>query len=195
MTYLSKNAAKVQLFCDISKFIALECDFIQIFLVDEVEGVVVGAVDVEDGDDFSLFADGHNNLAFGGGGTGDVSGELMHVGYDERLVLRPGGAADAFAVGDAGTGDGPLERTEDQFGGSPLVPPRGGGSIGDWFDEVEAGPPEMESGVEYCGDVRHIRNKVRLPGNESVDLRDEGLVRCFFMGFEFGEVGEDAIHF
>ena len=86
-------------------------------MVDGVEGVVVGTINIEDGDDFAVAADGNDYLTFGGRGTGDVPGKLMYVGNDECLVLRPGGAADASVVRDAGAGDGTLERTEDQFTG------------------------------------------------------------------------------
>ena len=63
------------------------------------------------------------------------------------------------------------------------------------FYYVKAGPPEMESLVQDGGCIRHIGDEVGLAGDERVDLRNEGLVRCFFVGFEFGEVGEDTIHF
>ena len=77
----------------------LERDLLQIFLVNKVEGIVVGAVDIEDGDDVAvggvISADGDDYFAVGSSGAGDVSGELMDVGYDERFGLCPGRAADA----------------------------------------------------------------------------------------------------
>ena len=80
-----------------------------------VESVVVGAVDVKDGDDFSVSADGDDDLAFRGGGTGDVPWELVDIRDDERLVLRPSRAADTFVIRDAGAGNWSLKRTENEF--------------------------------------------------------------------------------
>ena len=91
--------------------VLLQNDLFEVFPVDGVEGVVIGAVDVEDGYYFAVAADGHHDLAFGGRGTGDMSRKLMDVGDDERLVLRPGGATDSFVVRNARASDRTLERT------------------------------------------------------------------------------------
>ena len=95
----------------------LQNDLFEVLLVDGVEGVKVGAVDVQHGDDLAVLSYGYDDLALGGGGAGDVSREFMDVGHDDRLVLRPRRAADAFVVRDACAGDGSLERTEDQLAG------------------------------------------------------------------------------
>ena len=89
----------------------LQVYLFQIFLVDGVEGVIIGAVYVEDGDDLAVPADRDDNLAFRGGGTGDMPRELMHVGHDECLVLRPSRAANAFVIWDAGASNRTLEGT------------------------------------------------------------------------------------
>ena len=80
-------------------------------MVDAVEGVVIFAVDVEDGDDFSVMTDGDYDLAFRFRGAGDVSRELMDIGYDERFVLFPRRTAYTFAEGDASASDRTLEGT------------------------------------------------------------------------------------
>ena len=84
-------------------------------MVDEVESVEVGTIDVEDGDDgvvgVVVAMDRDDNLAVRGRGAGDVTGELVHIRDDEGAGLCPGSATDTFIIRDTRTGDGALERT------------------------------------------------------------------------------------
>ena len=67
-----------------------------------------------------------------------MAGKLLNIGDDDGATFLPGGAADAFAVGDVGAGDWTLEGGEDKFVAG---------------DAVEARPPETESVVKESGGV------------------------------------------
>ena len=143
-----------------------------VFLVESGEAV---AVDVEDSGDGSVGSmDGDNDLAAGGAAAGDVPGELLDVRDDDGLIPLPGGAADALPEGDVHAGDGALERAENE-----LVPRHA----------VEAGPPESEGFVQDGGDVRHLRDDVRLPLQQGGHLPFQqavffGLFHCnFFVNY------------
>ena len=109
-----------------------------------------------------------DDLALRGAAAGDVSGELLHVRDDDGLVPLPGGAADAFPVRDVHASDGPLERAEEE-----LLPRHA----------VEAGPPESEGFVQRGGEVRHLRDRVRLPFHEGGHLPFQQAV---LFGFRHG---------
>ena len=93
----------------------MQLDLFEVISVDFIERIEVFAIDVEDGDDCSVVADRHDDLAFRFRGTGYVSGELMDVRHDERFVLLPGCTANTFSERDAGASDRTLERTKYEF--------------------------------------------------------------------------------
>ena len=136
----------------------------QIFYIRFVERGELIAVDVEDGDDLAVLEYGNDNLAAGGGRAGDVSGELLDVGYHNRALFLPRRAAHPAPVRDARTGQRPLERTEHQL-------------VTD--DAVEARPPEPERFVQHRRHVRHVRDDIHAAVHHRLHLREEGGV--FFL--------------
>ena len=67
-----------------------------------------------------------------------MAGELLDVGNYDGAGFLPGGAADAFTVGDVGAGNGTLEGGEDELVAG---------------NAVEARPPEAERVVKESGGV------------------------------------------
>ena len=63
------------------------------------EGCGVVAVDVDFADDFAVGVDGHDDFGFGFDGAGEIARVGMDVVYDDRLILRDGGSADALVNG------------------------------------------------------------------------------------------------
>ena len=155
----------------------LKSDLFEEFLVDEVEGVEVGTIDIQDGDDGAVFAYRNNYLAVRSRGTSDVSGELVDIRHNEGAVLRPSGATDAAVIGDTGASDGALEGTKNQFAGA---------------DDIEAGPEEVESRMEDGDDVGHIGDEVGFACNERLYLREDGLVEGFL---DLAFLRKDVKHF
>lgn len=94
-----------------------------------------------------------------------MAGELLYIGNDDGAGFLPGGAADAFAVGYVGAGDGALEGREDEFVAS---------------NTVEARPPETERVVEERGGVGEERGEVNGVGGELGDLLEQQLVLLRF---------------
>ena len=88
---------------------------LQIVFVYIIEGVVIFAVDVEDGDDFAIMTDGDYYFAFRLGGTSDVSRELVNVRHDDGLVVFPRCAADTFSKRNARASNWSLEGTKNEF--------------------------------------------------------------------------------
>ena len=102
-----------------------------------------------------------------------MSGELVHVRYNDRFVLCPSRTADTFIKRNTHTGDGSLKRSEDEF----VV-----------HDAIEARPQEMEGVMKDSGDIRHIGDEVRFVGDKCLDLRDEGFVGVLFVFFKFSNI-------
>ena len=162
-------------------------ELLEVEAVGVVEGVEAVAVDVEDGPGACVIGglryfvigglrgcvsgrgeeEGDYYLAAGLGAAGDVAGELLDVGDDDGASLLPGGAADAFAEGDVGAGDGALEGGEDELGAG---------------DAVEARPPEAEGVVEEGGGVGEEGGEIGGVGGELCDLLEEELVLTGFGG-------------
>lgn len=138
---------------------------LQIVPVGFVEGAVVGAVDVEYGDDGAATHNRHHNLAVGGRRAGDVPRKLVHVRHNDRLATLPRGAANAPSVRDADAGYRPLERSEHQ-----LIA----------HHPVEARPPETELLVQQRRHVGHLGNQVGLTRHQTLYLRQKRLVFLFF---------------
>ena len=63
--------------------------FLQKLFVRLVERAEVGTVDIKDGNDLSVMQNRYYDLAIGSRGTGDMSGELMDVRYDNGLSPLP----------------------------------------------------------------------------------------------------------
>ena len=82
-------------------------------MVDEVEGIEVGTIDIEDGDDVGVGfgADRDDDFAVGSGGTSDVSGEFVDVWDNEGAVLCPSLTTDSTVIGDTGASDRALKGT------------------------------------------------------------------------------------
>ena len=96
-----------------------------------------------------------------------MAGELLDVGDDDGATFLPGGAADAFAVGDVSASDGTLEGGEDEFVAS---------------DAVEARPPEAERVVKESGGVGEEGDDINRLSGELTDLLEKKLVLLRFRG-------------
>lgn len=97
-----------------------------------------------------------------------MSEELMDVWDDNGLSALPSRTADAFTIRNARTRNRPLERAKNQFADSFIR------------YAVEPCPPEAESLVQGSSYVCHVRNCVRLTGDQRFDLRQQGLVFLLF---------------
>ncbi len=124
-----------------------------VFFVESGQAV---AVDVQDGGDSAVGTmDRNDDLAAGGAAAGDMPGELFHVRDDDGLIPLPGRTADPFTERDVHARDRALERAENEFISR---------------DPVETGPPESKRFVQDGGDIRHLRDGVRLPFQQGGDL-------------------------
>jgi len=137
----------------------------EVFRIGVVKRSQLGAVDVEDGDDYVVVEDGDDDFAAGGRGAGDVSGKLLHVGYHEGAAFLPRAAADAASERDARAGQRPLERSQHQF-------------VAD--DAIEASPPEPKGFVQHGRHVRHVGDEIDAWVHHRLDLREEGFVLFLF---------------
>ena len=80
-----------------------------------VEVGEVRAVEVEDAEELAVLHQGEHDLGAGGVVAGDVAGECFHIGHEDRLAARRGGATDPAAHRDADAGDLALERAEHEL--------------------------------------------------------------------------------
>ena len=87
------------------------CYLLQIVPICLVEGVEIGAVDVEDCHYSSVVQNRNNDFAVGGRGARYMSGKLMNVGHDDCLGALPSRATDTATKGDACAGNRTLEGT------------------------------------------------------------------------------------
>ena len=82
----------------------LQCDhLLEPMAVAIVESGKVLAVDVEDGNNFSVAPYRHYDFATRCRAACYVSGELLHIGYHEGAVLLPCRATHTFSKGDVHT--------------------------------------------------------------------------------------------
>src|SRR5690349_20245756 len=123
------------------------------------EAALERAVEVEHADDLAVGDDRDHHLAAGRGIAGDVAGEFVHVGHDDRAPLAGGGAADALAERDAHARGLALERSQDEL---PVLHP------------VEAHPVEVGQGVEdQRGKLRRVGGEIALALEERSRLGEE----------------------
>ena len=150
---------------------------LQILGVHLVERAEILAVDVEDGHDATFPENGDDDLGPRGAVAGDVSRKLFDVGHDDGLPRRPGGPANAPSALDAGAGDGPLERAEDELGLAAVC----------GFHFVEADPEEVERFLEDGGRVGQVGRAVGFVCRDGRDLGQYFFIPSGFVGGCEGE--------
>jgi hypothetical protein len=144
-------------------------DLFQVLLVYFVERVVLVAIHVEDGNELpGLTKDGHHNFTFGIGITGDMSGELVNVRHNERLLAAGARTAHTPVEGDVQAAQRALVRPNEQ----PV-----------WsYPPVEAGPRISIKGLMQQSDHSdHCDQKVRLARQGGLDLLHHPFVGGSFL--------------
>jgi len=120
------------------------------------ETIALGAVDVQDAGEFAGDREGDDDFAEGSAVADDVAGKFVDVGDNDGFVADGGGAADAAAERNAGTGGEALERAQNE---------------GFALQEIKPGPVEAgEAGINQGGGVGGVGDWVGLAGEDGAEL-------------------------
>jgi hypothetical protein len=143
-------------------------NLLQVALIYLVEGVVLVAIYVKDGNELSgLIEDRHHDFALGVGITGNMAGEPVDFRYDDRLPAPGAGTTHAPIEGDMQAAQRALEWTDEEA----IWP----------HPSVKAGPEVAVKGlVQKTDDGNHRGQEVRLALQDGLDLLD-----CSFVGGSF----------